>query len=229
MVGQYVDAVENSGNGFSFDTNTWIFLTSDHGDMRMEHQQFYKMVPWEASSRVPLVVVGPGIKQGAAVHTQPTSLLDIYPTMLALTGLKLPKEHTGLDGYSLLPLLTSSSAVLDPSTGVDPTRPTWVVSQGHMASKKKKGTTHFLISRRLYDIVFRILCGLLVIKFAAMHPALTCAINSEWARASKGWQGNVFVRYTLLKLTREPNPVETECTTSQCIAFQRLTTQCPGT
>jgi len=133
MVGQYVDAVENSGAGFSFDKNTWIFLTSDHGDMRMEHQQFYKMVPWEASSRVPLVVVGPGIKQGGAVHTQPTSLLDIYPTMLELTGFTLPKAHTGLDGYSLLPLLTSNAAKLDPDTGADLGRPEWVVSQGHMA------------------------------------------------------------------------------------------------
>lgn len=132
-VGQYVDAVENSGNGYSFDKNTWIFLTSDHGDMRMEHQQFYKMVPWEASSRVPLVVVGPGIKQGGAVHTQPTSLLDIYPTMLELTGFSLPKTHTGLDGYSLMPLLTTDKHNLDPQTGVDSSRPAWVVSQGHMA------------------------------------------------------------------------------------------------
>jgi membrane-anchored protein YejM (alkaline phosphatase superfamily) len=40
MVGEYVDAVEVGG----FSKNTIIILTSDHGDMRMEHQQFYKMV-----------------------------------------------------------------------------------------------------------------------------------------------------------------------------------------
>ena len=28
--------------------------SSDHGDMDMEQQQFYKMVPYEASTRVPL-------------------------------------------------------------------------------------------------------------------------------------------------------------------------------
>ena len=56
-------AVEEAGIAHK----TFFFLTSDHGDMRMEHQQFYKMVPWEASARVPLVVVGPGVKQGLVV------------------------------------------------------------------------------------------------------------------------------------------------------------------
>jgi hypothetical protein len=35
-------------------TLTVIIVTSDHGDMDMEQQQFYKMVPYEASTRYAL-------------------------------------------------------------------------------------------------------------------------------------------------------------------------------
>lgn len=47
----------------------------------MEHQQFYKMSMYEASSHVPLLVMGPSIK---AHHnlSNVVSLVDIYPTML---------------------------------------------------------------------------------------------------------------------------------------------------
>jgi arylsulfatase K len=40
MVGQYVAAIEQAGVA----DKTYLLLTSDHGDMRLEHQQFYKMV-----------------------------------------------------------------------------------------------------------------------------------------------------------------------------------------
>ena len=50
MVGKYVDTVKAAGVW----EQTVTIVTSDHGDMQMEHQQFYKMVPYEASTRVPL-------------------------------------------------------------------------------------------------------------------------------------------------------------------------------
>ena len=53
MVGSYVAAVER--NAEVWENTIWI-LTSDHGDMQMEHQQFYKMTPYDASSSVPMVV-----------------------------------------------------------------------------------------------------------------------------------------------------------------------------
>lgn len=40
MVGAYVEAIEDAG----VTANTILIVTSDHGDMNMEHQQFYKMV-----------------------------------------------------------------------------------------------------------------------------------------------------------------------------------------
>lgn len=48
MVGAYMQAIEAAGLW----NNTYFVVTSDHGDMQMEHQQFYKMVPYDASSMV---------------------------------------------------------------------------------------------------------------------------------------------------------------------------------
>ena len=50
MIGGYVQAVEDAG----MIESTIIVCAADHGDMQMEHQQFYKMVAFEASTRVPV-------------------------------------------------------------------------------------------------------------------------------------------------------------------------------
>ena len=47
----------------------------------MEHRQFYKMSMYEASSHVPLLIMGPGIQANLQVSSV-VSLVDIYPTML---------------------------------------------------------------------------------------------------------------------------------------------------
>lgn len=113
MVGAYYDAVSDAG---VLDRTVFI-VTSDHGDMDMEHQQFYKMVPYDASSRVPCVISGPGISP--MTTNVPTQLLDLFPTMMDLAGIPKPDY---LDGSSLVPLLTDQT---------DPTRPDYVISQFH--------------------------------------------------------------------------------------------------
>ncbi|EGV98401.1 Arylsulfatase K [Cricetulus griseus] len=60
---------------------TIVIYTSDHGEMAMEHRQFYKMSMYEASAHVPLLMMGPGIKVNVQVPNF-VSLVDIYPTML---------------------------------------------------------------------------------------------------------------------------------------------------
>ena len=99
MVGAYVQAVEDAG----MIDSTIIVCAADHGDMQMEHQQFYKMVAFEASTRVPLVIAGPGISKGIEILSL-HSLVDLLPTFLDLAGAKVPAGHT-VDGHSLVPLL----------------------------------------------------------------------------------------------------------------------------
>lgn len=47
-------------------------------------------------------MVAPGVTKTGAVCRRPVELLDIYPTLADLCGLKIP---TGLDGISMKPLL----------------------------------------------------------------------------------------------------------------------------
>ena len=62
-------------------------FSSDHGDLVMEHHQYYKMSMYEGSSRVPLIIAGPYFRSN---YTEPglASLIDIYPTLLDVTGIK---------------------------------------------------------------------------------------------------------------------------------------------
>merc|ERR1719460_2630297 len=88
MVGEYIDAVQDSGK---YD-NTVFIVTSDHGDMQMEHRQFYKMVPYDASSRVPMVIMDARQPLAAPRVTRAqTGLIDIYPTVL--TYAEIPQER----------------------------------------------------------------------------------------------------------------------------------------
>ncbi len=71
--------------------NTVIIVTSDHGDMLGEKGLWYKMSPYEQSSRVPLIVGGPQhlVESGAVPKGRfatPVSLLDLLPTLLELSG-----------------------------------------------------------------------------------------------------------------------------------------------
>ena len=85
--------------------NTIIIVTADHGDMLGERGLWYKMNFFEHSARVPLIMAGPGITQGAV--NSPCSLVDILPTMLdiaASAGAEKPIPGQPIDGRSLWPM-----------------------------------------------------------------------------------------------------------------------------
>ena len=83
---------------------TYVIFTSDHGEMNMEHDQWLKNAPYEASVRVPLIVVGPSVQEGTVVDDL-VSLVDFYPTLMEVAGLEVPEN---LDGRSLVPDLVGS-------------------------------------------------------------------------------------------------------------------------
>lgn len=75
--GQVISALRENG----LLNNTVVIFTADHGELAMEHRQFYKMSMFEGSSHVPLLVMGPGLMSGLQVN-QLVSLVDLYPTVL---------------------------------------------------------------------------------------------------------------------------------------------------
>ena len=94
MLGDIMNAIKDVDN-------TYVFFLSDHGEMNMEHGQFYKYTAYEPSARVPLIIRGPGFMDGAR-QSHLASLIDIYPTILELTGATTTRM---LDGCSLLRVL----------------------------------------------------------------------------------------------------------------------------
>jgi N-acetylglucosamine-6-sulfatase len=78
---------------------TVIVFTSDNGWLLGEHRYVGKILPYEESLRVPLLVRGPGFRPGAVRH-QPVGLPDITRTVVALARASAPVRKP-LDGVSL--------------------------------------------------------------------------------------------------------------------------------
>jgi choline-sulfatase len=91
--------------------NTIVIYTSDHGEMAGEHGLWGKVVYYEPSVGVPLLVSGPGIADGAHQVADPISLMDLYPTTCALAGLPIPE---GLDGVDFSEVLRDPAGAAAP-------------------------------------------------------------------------------------------------------------------
>jgi arylsulfatase A-like enzyme len=85
-------------------TNTLVVFTSDHGESLGSHgvPPTQKQVAWSESAQVPLLMRVPGI--AARTVTTPITTPDILPTLLALSGVTIPKS---VEGEDLSPLLHS--------------------------------------------------------------------------------------------------------------------------
>ncbi len=103
MVGRLLDALDASGRA----DDTIIVLWGDHGYHLGEKERWRKNTLWEESTRVPFIVVAPGVTEPGTRTEASVSLMDIYPTLVELAGLELP-EH--VEGTSLVPLLEDPDA-----------------------------------------------------------------------------------------------------------------------
>jgi len=103
QVGQFADLLRTKG----LLKNTVVFFMSDNGYHLGSHGLGNKITMHEESVRVPMFAFGAGIKPGQKTRALVTEL-DLYPTVLELTGATAPPEP--LMGKSLLPLIN------DPAT-----------------------------------------------------------------------------------------------------------------
>ncbi len=100
-VGVMLDALEQGPNK----ENTIVVLLSDHGFHLGEKQHWGKQTLWEESTKVPLIIAGPGVASGRS--EKPVGLIDLYPTLCEMTKQPVPDR---LEGHSLLPLLKDPHA-----------------------------------------------------------------------------------------------------------------------
>ncbi|MHC4593619.1 MAG: sulfatase [Planctomycetota bacterium] len=97
-VGILMSALKRAGR----ENNTIVCLWGDHGMHLGEHFLWRKYTLFENAARVPFIIAAPGVAKSGAVCYRPVELIDIYPTLVDLCGLRVPK---GLEGISMRPLL----------------------------------------------------------------------------------------------------------------------------
>lgn len=88
---------------------TLVVFTSDHGDLQGSHGLKNKSLPWEESTRIPLVVRSPDGSNGVEV-TGLTSGIDFFPTLAEYAGAQQPAT---LDGQSFAPTLCGEPQTLN--------------------------------------------------------------------------------------------------------------------
>lgn len=103
MIGEVVQALKDAG---MYD-NAWIVLHSDHGEMLADHMMTGKVLAYEQSIRVPLVMKPPGGLATPWEDTGQVDQMDVTATLMALGGL----DPTGFGDRDL------SQRVLDGPTG----------------------------------------------------------------------------------------------------------------
>lgn len=90
-------------------TSTYLMFTSDNGFHFGEHRvKFGKVTPYDESTRVPLVIAGPGVAAGASIGAIAGNV-DLAPTIAEWAGVAVPAF---VDGRSLAGL----AAGADPET-----------------------------------------------------------------------------------------------------------------
>lgn len=100
QLGRILDALDAA----DLRDNTIVVFTSDHGYHLGEHEFWQKQSLHEESTRIPLVVAGPGVVSGECDAL--VQQIDLYPTLAEYAGLRIP-DH--VQGESFAPLLKDPS------------------------------------------------------------------------------------------------------------------------
>ncbi|KAJ9458428.1 Arylsulfatase [Diplonema papillatum] len=106
-VGEVLSAVQETGQ----EENTFVFFSSDNGPSLMREQRGGDAGPlrcgkgttWEGGQRVPGIIKWPG-KVAPGVAREVASALDLFATVLDITGLPMPGDRA-YDSFSMLPFL----------------------------------------------------------------------------------------------------------------------------
>ena len=105
QIGRLLNFLEEMGQR----ENTIVIFTSDHGEMLGDHGIYLKgPYFYEPAVRVPLIISGPGMLNNGSRSSALVELVDLAPTLLEASDMQ---PYAGMQGQSLLPLLTGEKAL----------------------------------------------------------------------------------------------------------------------
>lgn len=102
-IGRLLDALDRS----PLAGNTIVVLWGDHGWHLGEKHHWRKFALWEEATRVPLLILVPGLTRPGSTCGRTVNLMDLYPTLADLCGLPVDPAW---EGRSLRPLLAEPEA-----------------------------------------------------------------------------------------------------------------------
>jgi choline-sulfatase len=102
-VGHMLQTLDETGQA----DNTIVIFMSDHGEMLGDHGIYMKgPYFYDCLTRVPLIIRWPKHFQGGRKVDALVEMVDIVPTLLDAAGIPI---HSGVQGRSLMPLLTGQT------------------------------------------------------------------------------------------------------------------------
>lgn len=106
QVGRVLDELD----GLHLADKTIIVLWGDNGWHLGDHGAWTKHTNYEQATRIPLVIVAPGVTKPGTSTKQLAETVDLYPTLVELAGLPKPEVPQKMDGLSLVPVLRDPNA-----------------------------------------------------------------------------------------------------------------------
>jgi len=134
-------------------SDTVLVFTSDHGEGFFEHG-FYghsACQPYRELTHVPLIISGPGVPDGVRMPHS-ASMLDLYPTILALAGLSTPDYITGaplINGAGDVTIESDRTAYIDLDYWTKPVKE-WdaaLVLGKYLVTSRESGDSHAIFNR----------------------------------------------------------------------------------
>jgi len=126
---QTLESIDDPRNpGHKLIDNTYLIISSDNGgsqrlatwasaDGKRRFEQVTDNAPlregkswmYEGGVKIPFIVIGPGVQPGSVNETTPVTLLDLFPTFMAMGGMQ-PDPALDLDGCNILPVIQGQAS-----------------------------------------------------------------------------------------------------------------------